>query len=203
MTKNSLGLRSRPSLKEADLVERRQQIAKAIDDGKSDSDIARSLHASRHTVRAVRRRLERAKEAGLDVDFSGRQRGSARALSSSLEQQMRMTMKRVGPNEFFPSATVRHWTPSLAVKLARLKKPDAKLSVVAMRRYMGKWADADAELRAHRKQLPLPREQDAEECLIWELLAWTLNNVGESPRFLRRLQPLRRWSHEQVKQVFP
>jgi len=26
---------------------------------------------------------------------------------------------------------------------------------------------------------------------------------GESPRVLRRLQPLRRWSHEQVKQVFP
>jgi len=25
----------------------------------------------------------------------------------------------------------------------------------------------------------------------------------ESPRVLRRLQPLRRWSHEQIKQVFP
>ena len=27
--------------------------------------------------------------------------------------------------------------------------------------------------------------------------------IRESPRFLRRLQTLREWSHEQIKQVFP
>jgi hypothetical protein len=33
----------------------------------------------------------------------------------------------------------------------------------------------------------------------------TLSKQGpESPRILRRLQPLRRWSHEQeIKQIFP
>ena len=29
-----------------------------------------------------------------------------------------------------------------------------------------------------------------------------LNHLSESPRVLRRLQPLREWSHEQIKQVF-
>ena len=36
-----------------------------------------------------------------------------------------------------------------------------------------------------------------------DLFGYYQFNWSESPRVLRRLQPLRRWSHEQVKQVFP
>ncbi|MBA3595489.1 MAG: LysE family translocator, partial [Polaromonas sp.] len=34
-------------------------------------------------------------------------------------------------------------------------------------------------------------------------IALFYGSVFESPRELRRLQPLRRWSHEEIKQVFP
>lgn len=40
-----------------------------------------------------------------------------------------------------------------------------------------------------------------EELIEAERLHITLQVLGESPRFLRRLQLLRRWSYEQVEQV--
>lgn len=182
----------RPAFSEAELVSRRQKIAEEIQRGKSDAEVARQLGASRQTVRKVRLCMAEARLHGGEINLHGKQRGSKPVLSRWSEEQLRNLIKRKHPRDIFSSSKEKQWTPGLVAKLAtrrwlprldehmpEYQAADYRVSPSTMRRYMERWADDDAALFKDREQLVLrkAREPYVNASLIWELLAWTLDDI--------------------------
>ena len=58
------------------------------------------------------------------------------------------------------------------------------------------------ESAAEEKAITIPAPNT--EIMKWSGVIYCAAILGtESPRVSRRLQPLRRWSHEQIKPIFP
>lgn len=202
----------RVAYSEAEMVSRRQKIAQEIQRGKSDAEIARQLGASRQTVRKVRLCMAEARLHGGEVNHHGKQRGSNPVLTRWSEEQLRSLIKRKHPRDIFPSAKEKQWTPGLLAKLAtrrwlprldehmpEYQAADYRVSPSTMRRYMERWAEDDAALSKSREQLILrkAREPYVNASLIWDLLAWTLDNIqtvsnlameiGQTPCFAKQV----------------
>lgn len=174
------------SFSEPELRRRRQQIVVAINDGKSDSVIARELQTSRVTVRQIRQRMEEAKLTNDEIDLCSKQRGSKPVLRAWQEREIRQLMANKDPATYFPSAKLGVWTATLVAEWAKWKF-GITVPTPTMRRYMNKWSAEDATQRIIRGQRPPPRGHSADESLIWELSSWTLDNVSSIAQLAKSL----------------
>lgn len=120
MTTFTSSKKSKSTRAEVDLVMQRQQIAQQINQGMSDTSISKELQVNRRTVRAVRIRLNEANQSSLEVDLSGRKRGSKPALSAKILARLRESLRHRPFN--LPVSEKRKkkmaWTPAMAVDLA-------------------------------------------------------------------------------------
>lgn len=183
------------SFSEQELRRRRQQIIEAINDGNSDSTIARVMQASRQTVRQIRQRMEGAKLTNDEVDLCSKQRGSKPVLRPWQEREIRQLMANKDPATYFPSAKLGAWTATLVADWAKWKF-GITVPTPTMRRYMNKWSAEDAAQRTIRDQRPPPRGHSADESLIWELSAWTLNDVSSIAKLAKSLAVVSSFARE-------
>ena len=116
------------------------------------------------------------------------------------EAKLKNWATRYAENRRFVGITTTTASYQSALKVARITKQLAPHAVTILG---GHHASADPEtvLRHHSDIVDLVIIDEGERSLC-ELIH-NYPDLTESPRVLRRLQYLRRWSHEQIKEIFP